>query len=163
MSVSRVTTRAILIAVANTRRDPMRIILCTLFSIRRTLREKRSQGGVTFARTAEQYVYAVFKNAKLSLSCSVVPPRRVARGFEFGLRFFPFLLFFLGFFRRIENRTPYPSLASHPYFSTCACAGERGRGKGRKNTSGKMCKGFVPKRNVILLRCFPKSHDMQRW
>ena len=27
-----------------------------------------------------------------------------------------------------------PSLASHPYFSSCACAGERGRGKGRKNT-----------------------------
>ena len=55
------------------------------------------------------------------------------------------------------------SLASHLYFSSCACAGERGRGKGRKNTSGKMCKVFVPKRNVILLRCFPKSHDMQRW
>ena len=155
MSVSRVTTCTVLIAVANTRRDPMRIILRTLFSIRRTLREKRSQGGVTFARTAERYVYvvsrasrifprmrmrvrkcfsfpspahfrtrmpirgtirlaretnvyAVFKNAKLSLSCSVVPPRRVARGFEFGLRFFPFFLFFLGFFRRIENRTPYP-------------------------------------------------------
>ena len=42
------------------------------------------------------------------------------------------------------------SLASHPYFSSCACAGERGRGKGRKNTSGKMCKGFVPKRNVAV-------------
>ena len=28
------------------------------------------------------------------------------------------------------------------YFSSCACAGERGRGKGRKNTSGKMCTGF---------------------
>ena len=26
-----------------------------------------------------------------------------------------------------------PSLASQPYFSSCACAGERGRGKGRKN------------------------------
>ena len=34
------------------------------------------------------------------------------------------------------------SLASHPYFSSCACAVERGRGKGRKNTSGKMCKVF---------------------
>ena len=52
------------------------------------------------------------------------------------------------------------SLASQPYFSSCACAGERGRGKGRKNTSGKMCRVFVPKRNVILLRCFPKSHGI---
>ena len=52
------------------------------------------------------------------------------------------------------------SLASQPYFSSCACPGERGRGKGRKNTSGKMYRVFVPKRNVILLRCFPKSHDM---
>ena len=52
------------------------------------------------------------------------------------------------------------SLASQPYFSSCACAGERGRGKGRKNTSGKMCRVFVSKPNVNLLRCFPKSHDM---
>ena len=38
----------------------------------------------------------------------------------------------------------HSSLASHPYFSSwCACAGGRGRGKGRKNTSGKMCKVFV--------------------
>ena len=41
------------------------------------------------------------------------------------------------------------SLVSHPYFSSCALEGERGRRKGRKNTSGKMCKVFVPKRNVI--------------
>ena len=41
------------------------------------------------------------------------------------------------------------SLASHPYFSSCACAGERGRGKGRKNTSGKMCKVFVPSAGML--------------
>ena len=41
------------------------------------------------------------------------------------------------------------SLASQPYFSSCACAGERGRGKGRKNTSGKMCKVFVPSAGML--------------
>ena len=41
------------------------------------------------------------------------------------------------------------SLASHPYFSSCACAEERGRGKGRKNTSGKMCKVFVPSARML--------------
>ena len=43
----------------------------------------------------------------------------------------------------------YDSLASHPYFSSCACMGERGRGKGRKNTSGKMCKVFVPSAGML--------------
>ena len=42
-----------------------------------------------------------------------------------------------------------PSLASHPYFSSCACAEERGRGKGRKNTSGKMCTVFVPSAGML--------------
>ena len=41
------------------------------------------------------------------------------------------------------------SLASQPYFSSCACAGERGRGKGRKNTSGKMCRVFVPSAGML--------------
>ena len=41
------------------------------------------------------------------------------------------------------------SLASQPYFSSCACAGERGRGKGRKNTSGKMCKVIVPSAGML--------------
>ena len=41
------------------------------------------------------------------------------------------------------------SLASHPYFSSCACAEERGRGKGRKNTSGEMCKVFVPSAGML--------------
>ena len=36
----------------------------------------------------------------------------------------------------------------------------RGKGGGGKGRTGKMCKGSVPKWNVILLRCFPKSHDM---
>ena len=47
-----------------------------------------------------------------------------------------------------ESSTGVLSLASHPYFSAwCACMrGERGRGKGRKNTSGKMCKSVC--RNV---------------
>ena len=36
----------------------------------------------------------------------------------------------------------------------------RGKGGGEGKEKYKMCKVFVPKRNVILLRCFPKSHDM---
>ena len=46
--------------------------------------------------------------------------------------------------------TARASLASHPYFSSwCACAGERGRGKGRKNTSGNMCQVFVPSAGML--------------
>ena len=41
------------------------------------------------------------------------------------------------------------SLASHPYFSSCACAGERGRGKGRKNTSDKKCKVLVTSAGML--------------
>ena len=54
-----VSTHTILISVVNTRHNPMRIIHCTLFSIRRTLLRLRenlraSQGGVMVARTVER-------------------------------------------------------------------------------------------------------------
>ena len=47
-------------------------------------------------------------------------------------------------------RSHQASLASHPYFSLwCICMGERGSGKGRKNTSGNMCQAFVPSARVF--------------
>ena len=47
------------------------------------------------------------------------------------------------------------SLASQPYFSSCACALGRGAGeisKGRKNTSGHLRQVFVSHRNVIIIQ-----------
>ena len=50
----------------------------------------------------------------------------------------------------MRMRTTNRSLASHPYFSSwCACARERGRVERRKNTSGKMCKVFVPSAGML--------------
>ena len=63
--------------VANTGLDPMRIILRHSFYPTNPFKTWRNvQGGVMFARTGTRYLK---NNAKLSLSCSVVPPRRVAR------------------------------------------------------------------------------------
>ena len=48
---------------------------------------------------------------------------------------------------------PYVNLVSQAiciYFSSwCTCVRERGRGKGWKNTSGKMCKVFVPSAGML--------------